>query len=630
MDDKKFQSLSKPQQDVVLKIASEAERQGVNPKLAIAIAEAETGGKFGHLNKDKVLTSPAGARGVMQIMPDTARLYNKNLGAEIDPDDEDSNIKGGVFILKDLLTKYKSPRVAVAMYNASPKANAEFVKKYETDPDAAIMSLKPETHKYSLRVSQNFNLDDDKETGLIGSQAEPAKEPSRYEAYESEATKLRKEQEARDEEARLNPPPPKPKTLLDSAIESANKIDPEKAAMLGAGANAILPMLTEAPKISPRLDTAKVEEAYRTAQDNLELSRQDLNKAVPQGMGNLEETYRQSQAELERLKNEQRLVQERSKGQPKAAPVIEPPAPSSPFPQVTREGRASGPKVEGDSGTRNWMIQEAGQKHQLPEAILDLATDKTKESPTGGKRLINEDLANLQKIKQLGAGDFGLTVLPSGVQLQLPPTTVAERQADIDKQNQANQAELEQRAEQSRLQQEAQAQRLEQERLANEADLERLRQERAQVGQQHNVITGQTKAAAPLQRALTKAEKDAELVRRKLQRAQEQPNAAGRLLERAGVATTGPAKVGALPRAFAGAGAGYLGVMSYQEALARAKAGDTSEAVLKALQAGSSAAALLPPVGKTATKVRGAGALGMAGTYGYEGVRRLLKERPPE
>jgi hypothetical protein len=474
----------------------------------------------------------------------------------------------------------------------------------------------------AYKVTSNFYSDAGDTTGT--------KEPSRYESYESEATKLRKEQEARDEEARLNPPPPKPKTLLDSAIESANKIDPENAAILGAGANAILPMLTETPKISPRLDTAKVEEAYRSAQDNLKLSRQDLNKAVPQGMGNLEETYRQSQAELERLKNEQRLAQERLKGQPKTAPVIEPPAPSSPFPQVTREGRASGPKVEGDSGTRNWMIQEAGQKHQLPEAILDLATGKSKDSPTGGKALIDQDLANLQKIKQLGAGDFGLTVLPSGVQLQLPPTTVEERQADIDKQNQANQAELEQRAEQSRLQQEAQAQRLEQERLANEADLERLRQERAQVGQRHNVITGQTKAAAPLQRALTKAEKDAELVRLKLQRAQEQPNAAGRVLERAGVATTGPAKVGALPRAFAGAGAGYLGVMSYQEALERLKAGDTSEAVLKALQAGSSAAALLPPVGKTATKVRGAGALGMAGTYGYEGVRRLLKERPPE
>jgi hypothetical protein len=70
--------------------------------------------------------------------------------------------------------------------------------------------------------------------------------------------------------------------------------------------------------------------------------------------------------------------------------------------------------------------------------------------------------------------------------------------------------------------------------------------------------------------------------------------------------------------------------MSYQEALERFKAGDTSEAVLKALQAGSAAAAMLPPAGKTMTKARGAGALGMAGTYGYEGVRRLLKDRPPE
>ena len=630
MDDKKFQSLSKSQQELVIKIATEAERQGVRPELALAVAEAETGGGFSHYRGDKVLTSPAGARGVMQIMPDTARLYNKKYGIDINPDDEDSNIMGGVTILKDLLTTYKSPRNAVALYNASPKAVAQFMKLYETDPDKAILSLPNETRNYSLRISKNFNLDDDKETGLIGSQAEPAKEPSRYESYESEATKLRKEQEAKDEEARLNPPPPKPKTLLDSAIESANKIDPENAAMLGAGANAILPMLTETPKISPRLDTAKVEEAYRTAQDNLELSRQDLNKAVPQGMGNLEETYRQSQAELERLKNEQRLAQERFKGQPKTAPVIESPAPSSPFPQVTREGRASGPKVEGDSGTRNWMIQEAGQKHQLPEAILDLATGKSKDSPTGGKALIDQDLANLETKKRLGLGDYGLITLPSGVQLDLPPTTVAERQADIEQQTKTNQSELEQRAEQTRLQQEAQAQRLEQERLANEADLERLRQERAQVGQRHNVITGQTKAAAPLQRALTQAEKDAELVKRKLQRAQEQPNAAGRLLERAGVATTGPAKVGALPRAFTGAGATYLGVMSYQEALERLKAGDTSEAVLKALQAGSAAASMLPPAGKGLTKARGAGALGMVGTYGYEGARRLFKDRPPE
>ena len=163
MDEKRFNALSKPQQDVVIKIATEAERQGVNPTLAIAIAEAETGGAFSHVRGDKVLTSPAGARGVMQIMPDTARLYNKKYGIEINPDDEDSNIMGGVTILKDLLTTYKSPRNAVALYNASPKAVATFMKTYETDPDKAILSLPKETHNYSLRVSKNFNLDDDKE-----------------------------------------------------------------------------------------------------------------------------------------------------------------------------------------------------------------------------------------------------------------------------------------------------------------------------------------------------------------------------------------------------------------------------------------------------------------------------------
>ena len=613
MDEKRFNALSKPQQDVVIKIATEAERQGVNPTLAIAIAEAETGGKFGHFDKDKVLTSPAGARGVMQIMPDTARLYNKNLGAEIDPDDEDSNIKGGVFILKDLLTKYKSPRIAVAMYNASPKANAEFVKKYETDPDGAIMSLKPETHKYSLRVSQNFNLDDDKETGLIA----PVKEKGPFEGYESEASKFKREQEERDRN----------KTEETNPEDKQGGVNaPEIGAGAGAIANLLFPPMTS-PEKAVKVDTGKAEEANLLAQDRLELARRNLENVAPQGTTDLEDSFRQSQGELERLKNEQRLAQERLRGISRTPPAVEPPAPSSPFPQVVREGRASGPKIENDSGTRNWMIQEAGQKHQLPEVILDMATDKTKDSPTGGKRLINEDLANLEKIKQLGAGDYGLVTTEGGVQLQLPPTTVAERQADIDRQNQANQAELERKAEEARVQQETQARLIEQQRLMYEADLERLRQERAQAGQQFNEVAGQKRTVAPLQRALTKAETDAEIAKRKLARAQQQPNTTGRVLQNVGAGT---AKMGALPRVGVGAGAGYLGVMSYQEALERYKAGDTSEAVLKALEAGAATAAVVPPAGKKLTKVRGAGVLGGLGLGTYELGRRLLKDAPQE
>jgi len=618
MDDAKLMKLSPAQFSMVEKIAKEAERQGVNPALAIAIAEAETGGKFTHYGKDGVLTSPAGAKGVMQIMPNTAELYNKKYKLDINPDDEDSNIKGGVAILKDLLTTYKSPRNAVALYNASPRAVATFMKSYEADPDKAIMSLPQETHNYSLRVSKNFNLDDDKETGLIPVSGEEAsKDESPFANYESESSKFKREQE---EAAKNKPPEANPED------QQGGLTAPDIGAGAGAITNLLFPPMTK-PEMAVKVDTGKAKEANLTAQDKLELARLNLESAVPQGTENLEDAFRQSQSELERLKNEQRLAQERLRGLPRTAPVVETPAPSSPFPQVTREGRASGPKIEGDSGTRNWMIQEAGQQHQLPEAILDVATGKSKDSPTGGKALIDQDLANLEKIKQLGAGDFGLVTTEGGVQLQLPPTTVAERQADIDRQTKESQAELERQAESQRIQQETQARRLEIERMVHEAELERLRQERARVGQRHNIIAGQTKAVAPLQKALTKAETDAEVARRKLARAQEQPNAAGRVLQNVGA---GSAKMGALPRVGVGAGAGYLGVMSYQEALARFKAGDTSEGVLKALEAGAATAAVLPPAGKTMSKVRGTGVLGGLGLGTYELGRRLLKDRPPE
>ena len=627
MDDAKLKKLSPAQFEVVEKIVKEAERQGVNPALAVAIAEAETGGGFSHFRGDKVLTSPAGARGVMQIMPDTARLFSKKYNIDINPDDEDSNIMGGVTILKDLLTNYKSPRNAVALYNASPKAVATFMKSYETDPDKAILSLPEETQNYSLRVSRNFNLDDDKETGLIPASGEEgeSKSGNPFKDYESESSKFKREQE---EEAKKAPPKVNPEDKQGGIGE------PEMGALVGAGVNALLPMPLD-PKITPRMDTSKAQEANLSAQDKLELARRNLEAVSPSldeppmSRQSLEDAFRESQGEIERIKNEQRLAQERLRALPRNAPVVETPAPSSLISQIdlTRTGPASGPKIEGDSGARNWTIKTAGQKHQMPEAVLDAVTDQTSESKTGGMRLIRQDLANIEKIKQMGAGDFGLTTLPSGVQLQLPPTTVAERQADIEKQNQANQAELAQRAEQARLQQQAQAQQLEQQRLAYEADLERLREERRMAGQRLNETSGQIKTVAPLQRALTKAETDAEIARRKLERARKQPNAAGRVLENVGVGST---KIGAVPRAITGSGLGYLGVMSYQDALARYKAGDTSEAVLQALQAGSAGMALLPPAGKTMTKVRGAGTLGTLGLGTYQVGRRLLKERPPE
>jgi fused signal recognition particle receptor len=371
------------------------------------------------------------------------------------------------------------------------------------------------------------------------------------------------------------------------------------------------------PEKAVKMDTGKAEEANLSAQDRLELARRNVLSAAPQGTADLEDAYRQSQGELERLKNEQRLAQERLKALPKAPPAMEmPTAPAS----VDDPSRTKA----GASGAVNYV---RAMSDEVPDVLAEQALNMRKDNPRGGQAIIDANALAIQKQADLGLGDYGLTRTEGGVQLALPPTTVAERQADIDRQNKESQAELAQKTEQARIQQEAQAQKLEQQRLAYEADLERLRQERAQAGQQLNEVTGQKRTVAPLQRALTKAENDAEIAKRKLARAKEQPNAVGRTLQNVG---TGSAKIGALPRAGVGAGAGYLGVMSYQEALERYKAGDTSEAVLKALEAGAATAAVVPPAGKKLSKVRGTGVLGGLGLGTYELGRRLLKDAPPE
>ena len=589
-----FSKLSPEQFKIAEMVVEAAEANKIDPNLLLAQAFRESG--FRHIpNKE------TDAFGVMQIRPSTAE-QNK-LG---DITDLRTNIFGGAKLMRQYLDKYKSPEAALLAYHQGPGVADIYIKS-----GGDLKAVGPKGLDYVINIGDNGGFGQPAKTQ---DDEEAPKKESPFENYESESSKFKREQE---EAARNAPPKPNPED------EQGGIGAPEAGAITGAIANVLFPRLTS-PEKAVKMDTGKAEEANLLAQDRLELARRNLESANPT---DIEDVYRQSQGELERLKNEQRLAQERLKGLSKASPATEALAPSSPFPQATREGRASGPKIEGDSGTRNWMIQEAGQKHQLPEAVLDLATGKTKDSPTGGKALIDQDLANLEKIKQIGAGDYSLVTTEGGVQLQLPPTTVAERQADIEKQSQANQEEVQQRAEQARLQQQAQAQQMEQQRLAYEAELERLRQERAQAGQQFNEVTGQRKAVAPLQRALTKAENDAEIAKRRLARAQQQPNATGRVLQNVGA---GSAQMGALPKIGVGAGAGYLGVMSYQEALERYKAGDYSEAVLKALEAGAATAAVLPPAGKKMTKARGAGVLGGLGLGTYELGRRLLRDAPPE
>lgn len=107
-------------------IAREANSQGVAPNLVAAVMYQES---RGHAEAK----SGAGAIGLMQLMPDTA----KALG--VDPAKPDQNIKGGVSYLRQLSTQFQGDTTKVlSAYNAGPKTveKAVAAAKKAGNPDA--------------------------------------------------------------------------------------------------------------------------------------------------------------------------------------------------------------------------------------------------------------------------------------------------------------------------------------------------------------------------------------------------------------------------------------------------------------------------------------------------------------
>lgn len=80
--------------------------------------------------------SPKGARGLAQLMPDTAKLLR------VDPDDPSENLEGGARYLAQQYARFRSWRLALAAYNAGPGA----VEKYGDVPPFA------ETQDYVRKI----------------------------------------------------------------------------------------------------------------------------------------------------------------------------------------------------------------------------------------------------------------------------------------------------------------------------------------------------------------------------------------------------------------------------------------------------------------------------------------------
>jgi soluble lytic murein transglycosylase-like protein len=88
-----------------------AHQYGVSPKLVHAVVATESAYNPGAI-------SPKGARGLMQLMPETARRYGVK-----DSYNASENIRGGVAHLRELLDAFNGDtRLAVAAYNAGSQA----------------------------------------------------------------------------------------------------------------------------------------------------------------------------------------------------------------------------------------------------------------------------------------------------------------------------------------------------------------------------------------------------------------------------------------------------------------------------------------------------------------------------
>jgi TPR repeat protein len=114
--------------DMVTKLAP---RYGIEPRLALSVIAVES-------NFDALARSVKDARGVMQLIPETAARFNVHK-----PYDVADNIRGGLAYLRWLLAYYRGEvKLAAAAYNAGERA----VDRYRGVPPY------PETRAYVRRV----------------------------------------------------------------------------------------------------------------------------------------------------------------------------------------------------------------------------------------------------------------------------------------------------------------------------------------------------------------------------------------------------------------------------------------------------------------------------------------------
>ena len=125
---------SVPSQDAVLRLIRQAaQRNHVDPSLALAVAYQESGFQ-------QRVVSPVDAIGVMQVLPSTGRALSRAYGRSFDLMQARDNIDAGVLLLRELLASTRSQSGALAGY-------------YQGLGSIAVQGLLPQTHSYIRNIT---------------------------------------------------------------------------------------------------------------------------------------------------------------------------------------------------------------------------------------------------------------------------------------------------------------------------------------------------------------------------------------------------------------------------------------------------------------------------------------------
>ncbi len=141
-----------PHFEVVMRLSEEF---NLSPALLYAVMRAES------FYRDWVV-SPAGAMGLMQIMPATFRKISIRSGIKVnDPFNPYESLKAGAWYLAKLLKRFDGNLfLAVAAYNAGPDRVSLWYRQFGSLPTMSFIELIPyqETRNYVKKVTRFFEI----------------------------------------------------------------------------------------------------------------------------------------------------------------------------------------------------------------------------------------------------------------------------------------------------------------------------------------------------------------------------------------------------------------------------------------------------------------------------------------